>query len=137
MGGEPRERVCLDVRRHGLVLARPFARSFLLAGAGGLLLLLSWPLPLAGFLLVSSGAGLSLAAVWRWDRTRFVVTTEKVMLVQGVVRRRARGVRLARVSAVEVEQSAPGRLLGYGTVVAGALRVDYVPDPRRIASLLG
>jgi uncharacterized membrane protein YdbT with pleckstrin-like domain len=119
------------------VLLKPFVRAFALAGAGAVVLSLPWPAPLMGLLLVGLGATLALAAVWRWDRTRLVVTTDKVVLVEGVVRRRAAGVRLERVLAVEVEQSLPGRLLGYGTVVAGALRVDYVPEPREVAELLG
>jgi uncharacterized membrane protein YdbT with pleckstrin-like domain len=132
-----REQIRVDLRRHGVVLLKPFVRSFGLAAVGAVVLSLPWPAPLLGPILVGFGATLALAAVWRWDRTRLVVTTDKVVLVEGVVRRRAAGVRLERVQAVEVEQSLLGRLLGYGTVVAGALRVDYVPGPREVAELLG
>jgi hypothetical protein len=38
---------------------------------------------------------------------------------------------------VEVEQSALGRMLGYGTVIAGDLEIPYVPDPGRVCSLAG
>ena len=135
--GMARERIRVDLRRHGVVLLKPFVRSFVLAGAGAFLLALPWPALLLGPLLTGLGATLALAAVWRWDRTRLVVTTDKVVLVQGVLRRRTAGVRLERLQAVEVEQSLLGRVLGYGTVVAGALRVDYVPEPREVAELLG
>jgi hypothetical protein len=30
-----------------------------------------------------------------------------------------------------------GRMLGYGTVIAGELEIPFVPDPRRICSLAG
>ncbi len=133
----PDERIRLDARRHGVVLAKPFARAFLLAGVGAFLLTLPWPVLLLAPVLMAVGAALAVSAVWRWDRTRLVVTTDRVVVVQGVVRRRARGVRLARVDAVEVEQSLLGRLLGYGTVIAGALEVEYVPRPREVAELLG
>ncbi len=133
----PDESIRFDVRRHGVVLAKPFAYAFLLVAAGILVLTLPWPVPVLGAALTAVGAGIGVSAVWRWDRTRFVVTTEKAFIVQGVVRRRARGVRLARVDAVEVEQTLLGRLLGYGTVIAGALQVDYVPRPRDVAELLG
>ena len=58
---------------------------------------------------------LALAAVVRWDRTRIVVTTEKVFLVHGVMRRRASAVMLSSLRIVSLDQSLPGRVLGYGT----------------------
>ena len=133
----PGERVRFDARRHGVSLVSPLVRAIVLAALGAVALGLPWPLPLLGPVLVASGAFLALAAVWRWDRTRLVVTDEKIVLVEGVTRKRAAGVRLERLHGVEVLQSPPGRLLGYGTVVAGALRVDYVPEPHRVAELAG
>jgi hypothetical protein len=81
------------------------------------------------------GALLALRAVLRWDRTSLVVTTEKLLVVHGVAQRRAAAVRFARIGAVEVEQGLVGRLLGYGTVIAGELEIPYVPDPRRVGRL--
>ena len=75
-------------------------------------------------------AVIAVRAVWRWERTHVVLTTEKLFVVYGTVRRRAAAVRLERVGAVEIEQSLLGRLLGYGTVVAGDLEITYVPEPR-------
>jgi uncharacterized membrane protein YdbT with pleckstrin-like domain len=131
-----RERIRFDARRHSVVLMRPFLRALALAALGAALLGLPWPLPMVGPVLVGAGAAVSLSAVWRWDRTRVVVTTDKIVLLEGVARKRAAGVRLERVRSVEVEQSLPGRLLGYGTVVAGALRVEYVPEPHHVAELV-
>ncbi len=71
-------------------------------------------------------------AVWRWERTHVVVTSEKLFVVHGTLRRRAAAVRLNRVGAVELEQS----LLGYGTVSAGGLGIDYVANPREMTRLL-
>ncbi len=132
----PEERVCLDSRPHGIVLARPFACAVALAGAGGFLLLRPWPLPLAGAPLVAVAALLALRAVWRWDRTRVVVTTEKVYVVHGILRRRAAAVRLRSIDALELEQTLPGRVLGYGTLVAGPLEISHVPEPRRVYGLV-
>ena len=42
------ERVCLDARRHGVVLARPLGQALVLAGAGAFLLVQPWPLQLPG-----------------------------------------------------------------------------------------
>src|SRR5207248_2803446 len=71
----PEEQVCFDARRHGVVLARPFTKALVLAGAGGILVAQPWPLLVPGAVLVLLGALLALRAVWRWERTHLVVTT--------------------------------------------------------------
>src|SRR5262245_14233089 len=81
------ERVCLEARRHGVVLVGPLVRAFVAAGLGAFLLTLPWPVPVLGAALVGVGAVLGVVAVWRWDRTRLVVTTEKLVLEEGVLRR--------------------------------------------------
>jgi len=94
-------------------------------------------LGLVGALFLGAAALVALAAVWRWDRTHLILTTDKLLVVYGVAQRRAAAVRLARVGAVEMEQDVLGRMLGYGTVIAGELEIPFVPDPRRICSLAG
>jgi len=132
----PEEQVCLDARRHGVVLARPFTEALVLAGAGGILVAQPWPLLLPGAALVIVGALLALRAVWRWERTHLVVTTEKLFVAEGTVRRRASAVRLRSVEKLELEQSLAGRVLGYGTLVAGPLEIDHVPEPRNVYRLV-
>jgi uncharacterized membrane protein YdbT with pleckstrin-like domain len=130
------ERVCLDARRHGVVLARPLGQALLLAAAGGVLLALPWPAQVPGALLVIAAALLTLRAVWLWERTHLVVTTEKLFVVSGTLRRHASAVRLRSVENLELEQSLSGRLLGYGTLVAGPLEIDHVPEPRDVYRLV-
>jgi uncharacterized membrane protein YdbT with pleckstrin-like domain len=132
----PEERVCLEVRRHGVVLAPALTRALVLAAAGGILLTQAWVLLVPGALLVGLGALTLLRAVWRWERTRLVVTTEKVFVIKGSRRRRSTAVRLRAVQTLEVEQSLPGRLLGYGTIVAGPLEFDHVPRAKRVYRLV-
>jgi uncharacterized membrane protein YdbT with pleckstrin-like domain len=132
MPADPQEEVCLDVRRHGVALARPLAQSTVLACTGGILLAQPWPLPLPGAALVVVAALVCLRAVWQWERTHLVVTTEKVCLVGGTLRRRNATVRLRTVENLELEQTLPGRVLGYGTLVAGPLEIEHVPQPRSI-----
>lgn len=131
------EQVCFDARRHGVSLARPLARAALLAAAGAVMLAMPWP-PVAvpGAALVVVAAAICLRAVWLWDRTRVVVTTEKVCVIDGTLRRRASAVRLRSVESLELEQSLPGRLLGYGTLVAGPLEIEHVPHPRSVYRLV-
>lgn len=130
------EQVCFDVRRHGVSLARPLAQAALLVLSGAVLLALPWPLPLPGAALVVLAAAVCLRAVWRWERTHLVVTTKKVCVVDGTLRRRASAVRLRAVENLQLEQSFPGRLLGYGTLVAGPLEIEHVPHARSVLRLI-
>jgi uncharacterized membrane protein YdbT with pleckstrin-like domain len=130
------EQVCFDVRRHGVSLARPLAQAAVLAISGGVLLAQPWPLQLPGAALVVLAALVCLRAVWLWERTHLVVTTDKVCLVDGTLRRRRATVRLRAVENLELEQSLPGRLLGYGTLVAGPLEIEHVPQPRAVYRLV-
>jgi uncharacterized membrane protein YdbT with pleckstrin-like domain len=130
------EEVCLDARRHGVVLALPLAQAIGLAAAGGILLTQFWALALLGALAIASGAAVALRAVWHWEWTRFVVTTDRVYLAQGSLRRRAKTVRLRAIDAVELEQTTLGRLLGYGTVLVGPLEVEHVPAPKEVTRLV-
>jgi membrane protein YdbS with pleckstrin-like domain len=130
------EHVYLDERRHGIVLVRPLARAFGLAVLGVTGLALGWPASLAGATFLLASAVVATEAVWRWDRTHVVVTTEKLFVVHGLLRKRAAAVRLAKVSTVELEQSLLGRLLGYGTVVAGDLEIECVPRPGELCGIV-
>jgi uncharacterized membrane protein YdbT with pleckstrin-like domain len=131
------EQVCLEERRHGVVLVAPFVRALLLAAPGALAVAVGWPATVVGAALLAAAALLVLRAVWRWERTRVVLTTEKLFVVHGTWRRRAAAVRLSRVGPIEIEQSVLGRLLGYGTIVAGELEITHVPQPRRLVERLG
>jgi uncharacterized membrane protein YdbT with pleckstrin-like domain len=130
------ERLCLEVRRHGVVLFRPLVRAVVLAGVGAFALALPWPVPVLGAVAMTAGAVLALTAVWRWDRTRLVVTTRKVVFEEGILRRRESAVLVRGLASVGLERPLLGRLLGYGTVVAGPLRVAHVAAPREVSELL-
>lgn len=130
------ERICLDERRHAVVLALPFARALGLAAVGIGLMAIGWPASIAGVALQVVGAAVALRAVWIWEQTRLVLTTDKLFVVHGTLRKRAAAVRLSRIGAVEIEQGLVGRLLGYGTIVAGDLEIDYVPRPSDVYGLV-
>jgi len=118
------------------VLALPVAQAVVLAVSGGILLTQPSPLPLAGAALVALAAFVCLRAVWCWERAHLVVTTEKLFVVDGTLRRRSSAVRLRTVENLELEQSLVGRLLGYGTLVAGPLEIEHVPQPRSVYRLV-
>jgi uncharacterized membrane protein YdbT with pleckstrin-like domain len=130
------ERIVVDTRRHGVVLVRPLLRAAFVAAVGAAGVTLGWPASAVGALLLAVAALAATAAVWRWERTHVVLTTEKLFVVYGIVRRRGAAVRLGRVATVEVEQTLPGRLFGYGTIVAGELEIPYVAEPQRVSGLV-
>src|ERR1051325_179942 len=70
MWTSPHERICLDERRHGIVLARPFAKAFAIGGLGAGLTLIGGPLTIPGALLLPGAAAVALRAAWSWESTR-------------------------------------------------------------------
>ena len=130
------DQVCLDERPHAVVLAWPFAKAGVVGAVGACLALVGWPVSVLGAALLAVAAGIALRAAWRWERTRVLVTTEALVVAHGTLRRRSAAVPLSRIGPVELEQTLVGRLLGYGTVVAGELEIPYVPKPQRVAGLV-
>jgi len=124
----------LEVHRHGIALARPLARAFALAFAGAACLLAPWVAVTAvGAVLLALAAAIAVVAVARWDRTHLVVTGSAFVVEHGFLRRSSASIAFAG-TVFEIERPLLGRLLGYGTVVAGDLEIDCVP--RRVARLL-
>jgi uncharacterized membrane protein YdbT with pleckstrin-like domain len=133
------EAVRLDARPHGAALVRPLLRPLAILGAGAVLVVVGqeyWIAGVIGAALLVVAALLAFRAVLRWDRTRLLLTSEKLTVVYGVARRRSASVALASAPALEFEQGILGRLLGYGTLVAGDFEVPYVPDARRVRTLV-
>ena len=130
---EPDEAVRLSTRPHGAALVRPFLRSGFLGAVGAGIIVVgmsvAWPLIVLGTLALALAAWGAFRSVLAWDRTTLVVTTRKLLVVHGVVRRRAATAALPPGGTVEIDQSLPGRILGYGTIVAGDLEVPFVPQP--------
>jgi len=52
-----------------------------------------------------------------WQRAYLVVTSHRVMLITGIVKRRIAMMPLAKIADVKVEQPLPGRVAGYGTSI--------------------
>jgi uncharacterized membrane protein YdbT with pleckstrin-like domain len=130
--GQTMARPRLTARRHAIVLAWPLARALLLAAVGLALVVHGWPVSPAGALALAISAAVALAAVWRWERTRVALDGERLVVVHGGLRRRTAS---AHARALEIEQTLLGRVLGYGTVIAGDLEVPYVARPHELARL--
>src|SRR3954453_23237879 len=124
----------LEAHRHGIALARPFLRALVLALAGAACFFAPWPaVAVVGAALLAVAAVIAVVAVVRWDRTHLAVTGSALVVEQGFLSRRTASIAL-KGTVFEVERTLPGRILGYGTIVAGELEMDYVP--RRLTRLL-
>jgi uncharacterized membrane protein YdbT with pleckstrin-like domain len=131
-----REQVLLETRLHGVMLGGSVAKALVLACVGAALLALGWPWSAGGVVAMALAALVALRAAWRWDRTKIVVMSDRLSIVTGVLRRRAASVRFSSLGALEIEQTLPGRLFHYGTLIAGDLEVDFVPDPAGLQELI-
>ena len=125
----------LEAHRHAIVLARPLLRALVLALAGAACFLAPWTAVAAvGAVLLALAAVAAVLAVARWDRTHLILSGDALFVEHGLLHRRTASVALAPGTVVEVERPLLGRMLGYGTVVAGGLEIDGVP--RRLARVL-
>ncbi len=124
----------METHRHGVALARPFLRALGLALTGAACFLAPWPAVAAvGAALLALAAVVAVVAVVRWDRTHLAVTGGALVVEHGFLRRRSASVSL-NGTVFEIERPLLGRILGYGTVVAGELEIECVP--RRLTRLL-
>lgn len=124
----------VETHRHGIALARPLLRALILAGAGAACFLAPWTAVAAiGAVLLAIAASIAVLGVARWDRTHLAVTGNALVVEHGFLNRRSATISLSG-TVFEVERTLLGRILGYGTVVAGELEMDYVP--RRLMRLL-
>lgn len=124
----------IEAHRHGIALARPLVRALLLALAGAACFVAPWtPFAAAGAVLLALAAVIAVVGVARWDRTHLAVTGTAFVVEHGFLSRRSASVSL-HGTVFEIERPLLGRILGYGTVVAGELEIDCVP--RRLTRLL-
>jgi uncharacterized membrane protein YdbT with pleckstrin-like domain len=124
----------MEAHRHGIALARPLLRAVALALAGGACFLTPWTAVAAlGAVLLALAALIAVVAVARWDRTHLLVTGNALVVEHGVLHRSTASVSL-NGTVLEIERPLLGRILGYGTVVAGELEIHCVP--RQLTRLL-
>jgi uncharacterized membrane protein YdbT with pleckstrin-like domain len=124
----------LEAHRHGIALARPLLRALVVALAGAACFLAPWTaVGAVGAVLLALAALIAVVAVARWDRTHLLLTRNALVVEHGFLSRSSATVSL-NGTVLEIERPLLGRILGYGTVVAGELEIDCVP--RQLTRLL-
>jgi membrane protein YdbS with pleckstrin-like domain len=138
----PHERRVITVRFHPAVLIKPVAWALgglaiagllsTIARLNGTILLIVW---LAWLILVIR----LLYAIYTWLEDYFVVTSARLLLSTGVVKKTVNMMPLGKVTDMRFERSAMGRLLGYGTFIVESAgqdqalhNIDHLPYPEQL-----
>lgn len=147
------ERIVTHVRRHVIVLFRPFMVTVVAlflagsigwvtgAGTGGDTIDL-----VVGLIALAAAASFGLKA-WQWWSDRIVVTDQRIFEVSGVLTRKVASMPLTRVTDMTYRRSLLGRILGYGDLIVESAgqdqalsRIERLPNPddfyRTITSLV-
>jgi uncharacterized membrane protein YdbT with pleckstrin-like domain len=125
----PGEKVIYQTRLHWIVMIWHLIVGCLLLGLPGVLLLyyaLSENgmetrdvhlMEGGGVALLVCGAVVILLGMVRRNATEMAVTNHRVVIKTGLVGRKTIEMLLNKVESIEVRETAPGRMLGYGTIV--------------------
>jgi uncharacterized membrane protein YdbT with pleckstrin-like domain len=138
----PHERRVITVRFHPAILIRPVAETLAglavagllstVAHVGSTILLIIW---LAWLVLVIR----LLFRIYQWLEDYFVVTSQRLLLAEGVFKKTVNMMPLGKVTDMRFERSATARLLGYGTFIVESAgqdqalsRIDHLPYPEQL-----
>jgi uncharacterized membrane protein YdbT with pleckstrin-like domain len=146
--GDDGEEIVFQTRQHPIVIVGAILRillAVLVAAAA------AWGVQRVGFLDNDAGLWLqravyllallyALKALWHiiaWNAERLLISTHKVLHVEGIFNRRVSSTPLVKVDELTVVQPFIGRMLNYGRLmVAGAAEgeqplhgLGFIPDP--------
>ena len=139
----PHERQVITVHQHPAVLIKPIA--FLLAG----LALAAWlSLDVAhgnSDVIIGIWAAFGVLLLWTvgkivdWAMNYFVVTSQRLLLAQGIIVRKVNMMPLTKVTDMSFQRTALGQLLGYGEFIVESAgqdqalsHVTYIPYPEQL-----
>jgi membrane protein YdbS with pleckstrin-like domain len=115
---------------HWIVLFWPFVFAVLLGGAGVAVYIDRNDLWWAGGALVAIAAIVLIIAGFRRNSTEMAVTNRRVIIKTGIASRRSLEIMLPKVESIGIDESAGGRMLGYGTVTIHG--TGGTPEPFRL-----
>jgi uncharacterized membrane protein YdbT with pleckstrin-like domain len=139
----PGEQVLIETGLHRIVMLRNFIVAlviyvFLVAVASMIpdfRLMIRLYIALGGLLI---GTVIVLIEWIRWKSTTLLVTTHRLLLRRGILRRAEYVIPLAKVQDVTLSQSIGARLLGYGHLSVsaagrdGPMLIQFVSRPRKV-----
>jgi uncharacterized membrane protein YdbT with pleckstrin-like domain len=142
------ERVVIHKHPHWKMLFFPVLIFLVTVGVGAFLASLvseqSWHVAA----WIALGVAGAVVIIWftiipllRWRTTHFVVTTQRVLVREGVLHRSGIDIPMSRINSVQFRHSFWQRLLGCGTLVVESasdepLEFDDIPQVERVHSTL-
>jgi len=123
-----RENIILGTRHHWFVLASSIALEILLmlfifaATLAGSIYLSdigspAWPiLALIGFILLLIPIVTGTRDILNWTNHQFIITNRRVMQISGIFNKSVIDSSLEKVNDIKMDQSALGRIFGYGNI---------------------
>lgn len=144
----PDEHVVVHKHPHWKMLLWPTIAFLLLAGAAGftasVVADLSWAMIAwigIGVIALAGVGWLTVGPLLRWRTTHFVVTSQRVMIREGVVSRTGIDIPLSRINSVQFRHGLLDRMLGCGTLILESasdepLEFDDIPEVERVHSLI-
>jgi uncharacterized membrane protein YdbT with pleckstrin-like domain len=115
---------------HWIVLFWPFVIALLLAAAGVGAYVYRRDFIWAGVGLCLVAAIVAMVAWVRRNATEMAVTNRRVIVKTGVASRRSLEIMLPKVESIGIDETAGGRLLGYGTLTIHG--TGGTPEPFRM-----
>jgi uncharacterized membrane protein YdbT with pleckstrin-like domain len=149
-----RENIILATRHHWFVLASSIALEilimlfiFIATLAGSIYLSdigsTAWPfVALIGFILLLIPIATGTRDILNWSNHQFIITNHRVMQISGIFNKSVIDSSLDKVNDIKMDQSALGRLFGYGDIeilTASELGVNLfkkIDDPVKFKSAL-
>jgi membrane protein YdbS with pleckstrin-like domain len=140
------EQVVIHKHPHWKMLLLPYLVLIITVAAGIWLYLLTqdtaspwntiWPIAIGavGLILI---VWLFLVPFVRWRTTHFIVTTDRVMAREGVIKRTGIDIPMSRISSVRFEHGLIDRIVGCGTLIIESssqepLEFDDIPQVERV-----
>jgi membrane protein YdbS with pleckstrin-like domain len=142
------EQVVIHKHPHWKMLILPVLFFLVVVAAGAFLAALARNLPwhlVAWLAIVVVGVvlvvWLTVVPLLRWRSTHFIVTTDRVMIRDGVLNRTGLDIPLSRINSVRFEHGLIDRIWGAGTLIIESasddpLEFQDIPDVEYVHSLL-
>lgn len=144
------EKVVVHSHPHFKMLIFPFVGFVITVVAAGWLLLLAKDAtaPWNNVGMIAIGVVALVLVVWlflaplvRWRTTHFIVTTDRLIAREGVLKRTGIDIPLSRINSVQFEHGLLDRVFGCGTLIIESasdepLRFDDIPRVERVHTVI-
>ncbi|MDQ0377332.1 PH domain-containing protein [Amycolatopsis thermophila] len=144
------EQVIVHSHPHAKMLIGPVIGLLVTLGVGIWLVTLAGdaPAPWDGVARIAIGVVAVVLIIWfflvpliRWRTTHFIVTTDRLIVREGVIKRTGIDIPLGRISSVQFEHGLVDRIFGCGTLVVESasdepLRFDDIPRVERVHTMI-